>query len=265
MSQPTSSSGQACWIRFAAVRRMAVAGTLTLAGVSLATPASAYTVSAVVVHANPSTYGGTEVINSPNFTLNALIAPVHAIASRSATDGLGGTVTSAATMDFEFTQSSTSFSLSGSATGTVDLNNVSGGGLGGLVLMNASIYFAPGPNEFLTQKVTGQFFHDTQTNPAVEFLQLKRTDENGTDVIWERLNQGQELVDESLDLQPDATYELAWFEYVSPEYADPNGTYSDGISNLVVSYVPTYPVPEPSSATLLLAAIPFVAPRRKRG
>ena len=265
MSQPASSSSHAYSVGFASFVRLAVVGAIFVTGVGFAAPASAYTISNVVVHANASTSGGTEVINSPSFTLSALTDPVHAVASRSATDGLGGTVTSTATMDFEFSQSSSSFVLSGSATGTVDVNNVSGGGLGGLVLMSASIYFSLGPNEFMTQNVAGQFFRDTQTNPAIEYLQLQRTDENGTDVIWDRLNSGQELIDESLNLDPGASYVLNWVEYVSPDFGGPNGLYSDGISNLVVSYVPTFPVPEPSSAILILASIPILALRRKRG
>jgi hypothetical protein len=127
-----------------------------------------------------------------------------------------------------------------------------------------SISFTPDLGEVFDILTTVQFTR-TNTPQNIYGIQLYRTFEGQTDVIWERLNSGQFIDNEGLTgvMGEGETYRWELYELVvDTDGSGQTGAYGAGFENLNFALVST--VPEPNSLLLMIGALGTVLTASRR-
>ena len=232
---------------------LGIAGLVTTAVVR---PASAVTIDAAVMQVSTNVVGdNVQELDADDFT--ALISgEFHGRAEKERTNEFGSSINVLATMDLTFDQNGASYAVTGSGGSIVELNQQPGGAIsGGVGAYLLSIYFTPDIGEVFDILTTVQF---TRTNTPQSFygIQLYRTFEGQTDVIWERLNSGQFIDNEGLTgvVGEGETYRWDLLEFVGDsDGSGETGVYGAGFENLNFAIIST--VPEPNSLLLMIGAL----------
>lgn len=231
-------------------------GMAVLVTTAVARPAAAVTINAAVLQVSTIISGdNVQELDADDFT--ALISgEFHGQAEKVRTNEFGSSISALATMDLTFNQNGASYVVAGSGGGVVELDQQPGGAIfGGAALYQLSIYFTPDIGEVFDILTTVQF---TRTNTPQSFygIQLFKTLEGNTDVIWERLNSGQLIDNEGLTdvVGEGETYRWDLYEIVgASDGSGETGTYGAGFENLNFAIVSN--VPEPDSLLLMIGAL----------
>lgn len=219
-------------------------------------PASAVTIDFAVMQVSTNVVGdNVQELDADDFT--ALISgEFHGRAEKERTNEFGSSINVLAAMDLTFDQNGASYAVTGSGGSIVELNQQPGGTIfGGSGAHLLSIYFAPDIGEVFDILTTVQF---TRTNTPQSFygIQLYRTFEGQTDVIWERLNSGQFIDDEGLTgvVGEGETYRWDLLEFVgASDGLGQASVFGAGFENLNFAIIST--IPEPHSLLLMIGAL----------